>query len=50
MSEEKNLPPVASLTPEMRKIVSSQVTRRGVITGAGAVGLAAFLAACGYRL
>ncbi len=49
MSEEKNLPPVASLTPEMRKIVSSQVTRRGVITGAGAVGLAAFLAACGTK-
>lgn len=49
MSEEKNLPPVASLTPEMRKVISSQVTRRGVIAGAGAVGLAAFLAACGTK-
>ena len=49
MSEEKNLPPVESLTPEMRKVISSQVTRRGVITGAGAVGLAAFLAACGTK-
>ncbi|CAB4693717.1 unannotated protein [freshwater metagenome] len=49
MSEEKNLPPVESLTPEMRKVISSQVTRRGVIAGAGAVGLAAFLAACGTK-
>lgn len=49
MSEEKDLPPVESLTPEMRKVISSQVTRRGVITGAGAVGLAAFLAACGTK-
>lgn len=49
MSEEKNLPPVESLTPDMRKVISSQVTRRGVIAGAGAVGLAAFLAACGTK-
>ena len=49
MSEEKNLPPVESLTPEMRKVISSQVTRRGVIAGAGAVGLTAFLAACGTK-
>jgi len=49
MSEEKSLPPVESLTPEMRRVISSQLSRRGVLAGAGAVGLAAFLAACGTK-
>jgi len=49
MSEEKYLPPIESLTPGMRTVISSQFSRRGVIAGAGAVGLAAFLAACGTK-
>jgi len=35
------------LSPEARAIVNSQVTRRGLIAGTGAVGAAGLLAACG---
>jgi len=35
------------LSPEARAIINSQVTRRGLIAGTGAVGAAGLLAACG---
>ena len=34
------------LSPEARAIINSQVTRRGLIAGTGAVGAAGLLAAC----
>jgi len=36
-----------NLSPEARAIINSQVTRRGLIAGTGAVGAAGLLAACG---
>ena len=35
------------LSPEARAIINSQITRRGLIAGTGAVGAAGLLAACG---
>ena len=36
-----------NLSPEARAIINSQITRRGLIAGTGAVGAAGLLAACG---
>lgn len=41
---DRNRPP---LSPEARAVVSSMLSRRGVLAGAGALGVGAALAACG---
>ncbi|MFP5334625.1 MAG: PotD/PotF family extracellular solute-binding protein [Actinomycetes bacterium] len=38
---------LAVVPPEIRPLVVAQLTRRGVLRGAGALGIGAFLAACG---
>ena len=46
---ERELPPTDSLSPEMQRLIKSQISRRTALTGAGALGMTAFLAACGTK-